>query len=144
MDLNSLKSVMDLMFLGGVILLFWCPFFKSSITKCLRRLRFTRISDFFLFFFLFFFLLWTKIARMTLLNRVTENKAGALPWRHLKTRVRTLNWIRALIGSQWRLRGIGVTFSNFLLCVTSLAAEFCTRWSKIRWAAGAPRSRPLL
>ena len=53
-------------------------------------------------------------------------------------------WIRALIGSQWRLRSIGVTCSNFLLCVTSLAAEFCTRWSLVSWASVTPRSRPLL
>ena len=37
----------------------------------------------------------------------------------------------SLIGSQWRLRRIGVTCSNFLLRVTSLAAEFCTRWSLV-------------
>ena len=53
---------------------------------------------------------------------------GARSCRHLKTIMASLNSIRCRIGSQWRSRNTGVIWSNFLLPVTTCAAEFWTTW----------------
>ena len=68
---------------------------------------------------------------------------GALPFKVLYVRRRTLNTIRCFTGSQCRDSRTGLMCSYFFVSVTSLAAMFWMHWSFAIWASGSPNKRLL-
>ena len=68
---------------------------------------------------------------------------GALPFKVLYVRRRTLNPIRCFTGSQCRDYRTGLMCSYFFVSVTSLAAMFWMRWNFAIWASGSPNKRLL-
>ncbi len=68
---------------------------------------------------------------------------GTTPIKQRNTRTAILNLIRCLIGSQWRLRSIGVMWSKWWAPEIKRAAEFCTRCSLSNSKLGRPTSKKI-